>query len=210
MNRKWANLLTILAVVGLSGCASMSAEECMVSDWSAIGYEDGSRGFTSDRFTQHRKACAKHGVAADFQAYQQGRKQGLREFCQPGRGFTVGVNGGRYNGVCPAELESDFVEAYNAGYKLYSLRAAVNNANAAIHAKEGELKWAEDRIIAIGLELINSETTTEQRVLLLAELKETSERTGQLEAEIEQLVVERALAEQDLQYYEQSVVAYDY
>lgn len=210
MNRNWASLLMIFAFAGLGGCASMSADECMMSDWSAIGYEDGSRGYTSDRFGQHRKACAKHGVPADFQAYQQGREQGLQEYCQPGRGYTHGVNGGRYNGVCPANLEPEFVDAYNRGYKLYSLRAAVNNANSAIYARQNELDYAEERIVAIGIDLISEETTTEQRIALLAEMKELSERTGELEAEIEQLVDERARAEQELQYYEQTMAAEGY
>jgi hypothetical protein len=210
MNSKWASILTALLVAGLSGCASMSADECVFSDWSAIGYEDGARGYTTERFGYHRKACAKHGVSANFQAYQQGRDQGLQEFCQPGRGFDVGVNGGRYHGVCPVELEGEFVEAYNAGHKLYSLRAAVNSANAAIRTKQGELKYAEDRIVAIGIELISDETTTKQRIELLAELKDLSEHTGELESEIEYLIAERARAEQELQYYEQTVAAYRY
>lgn len=208
MNTKWLNVAAATLVLGLSGCASMSANECALSDWSAIGYEDGARGYSSDAFSQRRKACAKHGVSADFQAYQQGRSQGLREFCQPGRGFTYGENGGNYNGVCPAELEGEFVEAYNVGYKLYSLRAAVNNANSALYAAQSELEYAEKRIITIGLELVAEETTTEQRVLLLAELKDTTERKGELESEIDFLIAERARAEQELQYYEQTITAY--
>ena len=82
MGNKWTRLVLAAAVLGLGGCASMSADECATSNWSAVGYEDGSRGYTTERFGAHRKACAKHGVTADFQAYQQGREQGLVEFCQ--------------------------------------------------------------------------------------------------------------------------------
>ena len=188
----------------------MSENECLMSDWSAIGYEDGSRGYTSDRFSQHRKACAKHGVAADFQGYQRGREEGLREYCQPGRGFTVGSNGARYNGVCPAELEGEFVEAYNVGHKLYSLRSAVSSASAAIQSNRNELDYAEKRMTAIGVELIAEETSTDQRVALLAELKDLSERKGELESEIDHLIAEHARAEQELSYYEQTVAAYRY
>jgi hypothetical protein len=188
----------------------MSAEECLVSDWSAIGYEDGARGYTTDRFSQHRKACAKHGIAADFEAYKRGREEGLLEFCQPARGYTLGVNGGRYNGVCSADVEAEFVQAYNAGHRLYSLRAAVGSAESAIRAKQGELEYAEKRIVAIGVDLISTKTTTEQRVELLAEMKELSERTGQLESEIEFLIADKARAEQELQNYEQTVAAQSY
>ena len=59
MNSMWAGLLTIGTLLFLSGCASMSSDECANSDWTAVGYEDGSRGYTSDQFSSRRKACAK-------------------------------------------------------------------------------------------------------------------------------------------------------
>ena len=71
MKFKWTGLVTIIIAMGMSGCASMSADECAVSDWNAIGYEDGAQGYTADRLGNHRKACAKHGVAPDLQAYQE-------------------------------------------------------------------------------------------------------------------------------------------
>ena len=145
MNSK-LNLIWLTIVIGsLSGCATMSSDECMASDWSAIGYEDGSRGFATNRFGQHRKACAKHGVTPDFSAYQNGRDQGLVEFCQPHRGFSVGSN-------------------------------------------------------------IAAETTTEQRVILLADMKNLAERTGKLEAEIKELYDVRARNQVELEHY-QLVVA---
>jgi len=207
---KWASICLALVFAGLSGCASMNADECAASDWSAIGYEDGSRGYTADRFGGHRKACAKHGITADFQAYQVGREQGLVDFCQPGRGFSYGANGGQYNGVCAADMESEFLDAYHAGHKLYTLRANVNSANSRLYALESELENAKNRIVAAELLLINSETTTDERVALLVELKELSERKGKLKSEIKQVVADLARFEQDLQYYEQTVAAHGY
>ena len=210
MNSKFLNIVLVLALAGLSGCASMSAEECQVLDWETIGFEDGSRGYTADRVGSHRKACAKHGVAADLAAYQRGHAQGIETFCQPGRGFNFGVNGGGYRGVCPAHLEQEFLEAYSAGHKLYSLRSSLNTANSLIHSKEVEKDNAEKRIVAAQFELIDDETTSEQRVNLLLELKNLAERIGELDVEIEQLIVDRARIEQELQYYEATLTAYGY
>ena len=210
MGGKWKMSFIAIFVMGLSGCASMNADECASSDWFAIGHEDGSRGYTSDRLGNYRKACAKHGVSPDFQAYQSGRDQGLIEFCQPGRGFNYGVNGGQYRGVCSAEMEVGFLEAYRAGQRLHTLRAYVSTANSQIYNKENELDLAEKRATATGLALVSGETTTEGRVLLLVELKDLSEQIGQLESEIKSLIVDRARYEQDLQHYEQTVAAYGY
>jgi len=207
---KRTSILLSLLVIGLAGCATMSSDECATSDWTAVGYEDGSRGYTSERFSKHRKACAKHGVTADFQAYQQGRSQGLVEFCQPGRGFNLGANGGQYNGVCSVELEADFLDAYRVGQQLYKLRSNVSSANSQINYKKHELEDIDDQISHNEALLIGDQTTTEDRVLLLAELKQLSERTGELEIEIEVLIADRARHEQDLEHYEQNVAAYGY
>ena len=210
MNSKSGVILLTIIVAGMSGCATMSSDECMTSDWSAIGYEDGARGYTTDRLASHRKACAKHGVTPDFAAYQSGRDQGLVEYCQPNRGFNVGSNGGRYNGVCSVNLEADFLDAYNAGYHLYSLRSQVNRANSSINSKEHELEEIEDAVLQNGLDIIAKETTQEERILLLADMKDMAERTGQLEAEIKDLYEVRAHARAELEQYQMVVVDLGY
>ncbi len=206
MNSKFSLLLLIVVIAGLGGCASMSGDECMTSDWSAIGYEDGARGYTIDHLSKHRKACAKHGVTPDFSAYQSGRDQGLVEYCQPGRGFNVGVNGGSYNGVCNINQEAGFLDAYNAGYHLYSLRSRVNRATSSINYKERELDEIEKDAALNAAALISNDTTQEQRIVLLVELKNLAERTGTLEAEIKELHDVRARAQVELDHY-QVVVA---
>lgn len=210
MDSKARTLLLAVVTVAISGCATMSGDECATSDWSAVGYEDGSRGYTTERFGDHRKACAKHGITADFQAYQNGRQQGLVEYCQPSRGFNLGASGGNYNGVCSANREFEFLDAYRVGQQLYTLRSNVNTANSLIYAKEHEIEDIEQTMRAKEALLISSETTTEDRVLLLADLKRLSERTGELEAEIEMLIADRARFEQELQHYEQTVAAHGY
>ena len=54
MNINWKLCAAGAAIALLSGCASMSSEECLATDWSAVGYEDGARGYTSERFGAHR------------------------------------------------------------------------------------------------------------------------------------------------------------
>ena len=202
--------LTALAIAALGGCATMSGDECLTSDWEAIGYEDGARGYTMDYLGERRKACAKHGVTPDFAAYKSGRKQGLGEYCQPGRGFNIGASGGRYNGVCGAHREADFLDAYNAGYHLYTLRSNVNRATNAINARERELDRIREDMSAKEAALISDETTAEERVVLLLDLKDMSERTGELEAEIRDLYDERARHQVELENYQVGLMDYGY
>lgn len=210
MNTKWAGILALTGLLGLSGCASMSGDECVTSDWQTIGFEDGSRGYGADRLGEHRKACAKHGVTPDLQAYRTGREEGLRDFCQPARGFNLGTRGSHYNGVCPAESEVDFLDAYRAGYHLYELHANVNSANYQINAKQKELENIKVEIRDKEALLIATETTTQDRILILADLKDLSERTGQLETEIMIHVDDRARHEEQLANYQASVANFGY
>ncbi len=211
MNSSKLNLVWIALVFGgLAGCATMSSDECLTVDWTTIGYEDGVRGYAADRIGKHRKACAKHGVTPDFAAYQSGRDQGLVEYCQPSRGFNIGSSGGRYNGVCSVDLEADFLDAYNAGYHLYTLKSNVNRENSAIHSKEHELGQIDEEILEKELALISDATTTEERIALLLDLKALSERTGQLEAEIRQHYEDRAHYQVELDHYRVTVAEYGY
>ena len=206
MKTKWNVIGATILVLAMSGCASMSDEECLATDWSAVGYEDGARGYTAERFSSHRKACAKHGITADFGAWQAGREQGLVEYCQPGRGYDIGVSGGRYYGVCSPDLEADFLDAYNAGHQLHTLRSNVSRASSAIYAREQELENVQDEIRDTEAALIAPETTVEDRILLLADLKELSARTGELEVEIQVLYEERAHYMAELGNYQARVV----
>ena len=193
--------LLVLALA-VSGCASMSADECVASDWYTIGFEDGSRGYTAARLGDHRKACAKHGIAPDFTAYRAGHEEGLRDFCKPSRGFRLGSGGGNYSGACSAELEPAFLDAYKSGYHLYNLRTQVDSVNRQIGARENELEATKAQIRDTEAALISRDTPTEERVLLLADLKELSERTGTLQAEIDLLYEDRVRHEIELASYE--------
>jgi hypothetical protein len=210
MNVKLKVIGAALVALVMSGCASMSSDECLMADWNAIGYEDGARGYTTERFANHRKACANHGVTPSFSDYQAGREKGLVEYCQPGRGFNVGASGGRYYGVCSVNLEPDFLDAYNVGRHLYTLRANVNSASSQISSKENELKRVAEEIREKEAALIASETTIEQRILILADLKDLAERTGTLETEIEHLYEDRARYRVELENYQASIVDFGY
>ena len=189
------------AMLLTAGCASMSGDECVTGDWHAIGFEDGSRGYAADRVGDHRRACAKHGVAPDFAAWRAGHEEGLRVFCQPARGFSLGSNGGTYNGACAPDLEPAFVDAWRTGAHLHELRTNVEATNRAIDTRERELEETRERIRETEAEIVAPRVPAEERILLLADLKELARKAGELEADIENLVAERARREERLASY---------
>jgi hypothetical protein len=183
----------------------MSQQECLVSDWRTVGFEDGVRGATADSIGRYRKTCAKHGVAPDFEAYQAGRAEGLRSFCQPGNGFDLGARGGSYRGICPADLEPEFVASFQDGRVLYELESGVRSADQMIASRNRELDDLAKALRDTEATLIADGTSAEERVLLVLDIKALSERMGAVENEILDLERDRAVRAQELAQYRQTL-----
>ncbi len=120
-------LLLGLLVMGLSGCASLSEEECKVADWQDIGRRDGEKGEKTDRFYNHVKACSEYGIKPDRNLYNQGRETGLKAYCTPDNGRRMGESGRSYGRVCPKGLERGFLAQYKIGKKIYGLKSEIRS-----------------------------------------------------------------------------------
>lgn len=202
-------VLVLLALLAMQGCATMSQEECETGDWYAIGYEDGAQGRNAERIGKYRKSCAEHNITPDLGAYQDGRKEGLREFCQPQTGFAAGRRGYSYSGICPADLEPAFVAAYQEGRHLYSLRTQVNDTTRRLALRKDELHELEEDMVHVAADLIDDETTNEERAILLLDAKNMAHRRGELEYEILNLERDQAVFQDRLANYEHSL-GYNY
>jgi hypothetical protein len=178
MNRLGMIVVALVAGVAGAGCASMSAQECVTADWRAVGFEDGVRGHTADAVARHRKACAKAGVTADQQAYEAGRQAGLEEFCRPARG------------VCPVELERDFLRAYEDGRRFYDLERGVRDTEQALNRIERELQVARDELVAGEERLIEGGGTSAERARIVEANRDIATQIGQMENERANLLVE--------------------
>lgn len=134
----------LMAVCGglalLSGCATMTANECLGGNWSRIGYQDGTDGYPVSRLGDHERACAAHGVGVDARAYLEAREQGLEEYCTPSRGYYVGSNGRNYAGVCPAWNEAGFLAGYADGRVVHEAQRDVSQARSDIQTLENRIR----------------------------------------------------------------------
>ncbi len=197
--------VTLMSMLALAvvGCATMSEDECRTADWRMIGYEDGAAGASATALGSRREACAEHGVVPDLDAYRAGREEGLREFCQPRNGYNLGARGAQYGGVCPADLEPAFAEAYDRGRELHGYTSRVARADSAVAAKKRELDALDEKLKDSEALLISEDATKEQRAQALLDIKDYAQKKGSLEAELGQLERERALAAQDLEDYRQ-------
>ena len=153
----------IAASTLLGSCATMSEEECLAGDWGGRGFADGSAGYAQSRLGEHAEACTKHGVTPDDSAYRAGWAQGVLRYCTLPNGFAQGRNGSAYNGVCPADLEADFLPAYRDGQLVHSAEEAVSSARSSVDSLRHRLGELDDKIEAKQGELRAQGLSDEQR-----------------------------------------------
>ena len=197
--------LTIIFLLALGGCAGMDAEECRTADWRAIGYEDGVQGQSAAYFGTRRKACAEHGVTADFDAYLAGRAAGVAHFCRPQNGYHLGVQGQPYAGVCPAELEPAFLAAHGDGYGLYERSATLERIRKRLYHSRERAKSIEHRLAASTALLMAPDLVTAERATVVVELKQLSEERINLARSIDRLEHDYDAAELDYENFRRHV-----
>jgi hypothetical protein len=190
----------LLPVSMLAACAGgMSREECEVVDWRAVGYEDGIKGWSQARIGDHRKACAKHGVGLDLDAYRGGWREGVESYCGAGNGYRLGRTGKRYSGMCPAELEPAFLDAFRDGRELYDQEAEVRRLTRRLDSTHKRLAAIDVEMRDAGLELVAPGIPTERRVVLLDDLRKLGDERAAARSEIPALEAELEYQQQQLE-----------
>lgn len=137
-----ASRLCGLLCIVLSGCATMTADECRVANWADVGLRDGLSGAALAKLDDRAKDCAEAKVAVDTARYVQGRDQGLAQFCRIENAVPLGLNGKGYNGVCPVAIDGEFRRRFRLGRDVYDARTALNSLEGNINNAEERLRTA--------------------------------------------------------------------
>ena len=124
---KKTSIITLIsfAIAYLTGCATMSVEECKIADWESVGYKDGKAGQDKDYLLKHQKSCAKADIAPNKQAWETGRQQGLMQYCTADNAFALGKAGSHLNPVCPSQSLSQLQAANENGLMIYRLQRQI-------------------------------------------------------------------------------------
>ncbi len=191
-------LIVTASIAILGGCASMNQSQCLQADWRMIGAEDGSRGLASNTIGNYRGACAKHGITPDLAQYRLGYQEGLASFCTEYMGYTKGRGGYNYVGVCPGDLEPDFLAGYRAGKEIYRVDREVRQMRSTIAHNVAAMDENE-RLINQKLALIvDSDIPELERVKALVDIKDLQKMQVELEGANVMLADELAVMEREL------------
>lgn len=186
------------AALILCGCATLSADECQAADWRMIGYEDGVDGKDPSVVSRHRQACAKVGITPDLDAYRRGRGEGIRIFCESGNAYRLGREGYAYAGVCPPDMEREFLAAHAEGMAIFNLESDVQSVAGEIARVDYAIEDAERRIAAAHDTLDEKELTRERRQRIREDIEILSRDVGRMEAERDQLMIELGVRQERL------------
>lgn len=191
----------------LAGCAGMSEQACLSSDWRTVGFQDGTLGRPVGTIGSYSKACAEHGVAPDLDAYRAGHAEGVAIYCRASNGFEVGHSGAPYQGVCPASMEQAFVDEYDAGRHLYELESAVRSIDNQIASNLRTQERIKKELTGIAAQMISADTTAEQRIVLVSRTAELGKRYGELSSQNDALKQERVGHAAELAEYQQTLAS---
>ncbi|WP_299186571.1 DUF2799 domain-containing protein [uncultured Psychrobacter sp.] len=111
------------SVLALSGCATtkkLTPQQCQTSNWQEVGYADGIRGRSGAYFGHYTNQCASvNGAMPNRIQWEQGRKQGLKNYCTELNAYKLGREGYDWQPVCPLEGIEKLEEAYSQGRYYY-------------------------------------------------------------------------------------------
>ena len=115
--------LMAAALLMLSGCAttqSLTPQQCQTSNWQEVGYADGLRGRSGAHFVQYTNTCANIiGAMPNRILWEQGRQQGLKNYCTELNAYKLGREGYDWQPVCPLAGIDKLEEAYSQGRYYY-------------------------------------------------------------------------------------------
>ncbi len=165
-------LIAAFSFVLLSGCASLSKDECITGDWQGIGYRDGLQGKAEAFIAEHQSACSEYKITVDLALYQQGRERGLNTYCKADNGYRLGRSGAEYGYVCPKQGEQAFLQAYHAGREIYLQEKEVKEIEQQISRQLREVTQLKDKIDLTEKKLVSDGLSRHERQNLLQELRE--------------------------------------
>ena len=197
-------MLLLSAVI--SGCATMTADECKYADWREIGLSDGLIGRPFAYFGQRVNDCAKTGAHVDTDIYMEGRRLGLQNYCRLENAAPLGLSGQNYSGVCPAALDIDFRYRYQTGYAVFVLRNKIiglNFLSMLVHRRMSETDKEENKLLKVADDKLSKESDKDNDRRRIH--KDFEDRHYRLSQELADLDGEMHRTREDLQRAELSL-----
>lgn len=138
-----------VGLMAVSGCATITQDECREGDWAGIGQRDGADGHAPSRIEEHARACSNFGITPEPIAYRSGWDSGVLIWCTPENGFATGRRNESYHGLCPASVAAAFLDARRVGERLGAAERRVASAEQRVRSLESEREQLRSRMESV-------------------------------------------------------------
>lgn len=165
-----------LCYLSITSCATLSKQECLQGNWQAIGYKDGTAGRYPTYISNHQKACAKANIIANQPLWEQGRKQGLKQYCTQPNAFQLGTRGINLNKVCPANVTAKLQSINQTGLNQFKIANTIKKDEQKIKDYQSQLKKLKEG------DMLNFKTEKEARIYMLS----IADKINNLEQQVNQ------------------------
>lgn len=136
-------IFIVILLIIISGCTSLSENECHQGNWQALGYNHGQQGYTLTEGSEIILSCHEFGIHPNMEAYKESYQKGLATFCVPENGFTQGLDGKAYNGICQSK---PFRKAWEEGHDRYLINARIEEVEQRIEDIYQQLKTIKNKL----------------------------------------------------------------
>lgn len=131
----------LMSAVLLSGCATMSEEQCRGANWAALGQSDARDGDMPEFGADRVKSCTEKGIPGNFAEWKRGWEIGRREVCTPGNAISWAQRSSDYKpGFCPPDLEPAFLSIYAPARERYVFEKRIRDLQFQIDEKSRRLE----------------------------------------------------------------------
>ncbi|HIF9389428.1 TPA: DUF2799 domain-containing protein [Photobacterium damselae] len=179
----------------------MNENECRTANWYSLDYTDGMNGSDmANSLSNRSSACAEYNVAVNFNQYKSGYEQGVVAFCTESNGYYVASNGYNYRGICPKNLENQFLKGYQQGRKLNQLRQQASEIKDQLDQAEFDNNYQQSEIKRLKNKLIYDELTPRKRQNILQQLEQFQDN----QSNIDHLQLEYTKAKQQIEDFKRS------
>ena len=145
-NRAHGSVALIALLFSVAACSQLSEEECLYMSWQARGVMEGIKGTPANKINEYQRVCDKFSIQVDYQSYEAGRQEGVKQYCTVMNGFNVGLSGNVYQDACTVDIEQMFLDGYTPGRMMYLAVANLDHAKANVNSASSTIANSESHI----------------------------------------------------------------
>lgn len=116
--------LIYILIFLLTGCSSLSKEDCSNKNWFNLGKSDAISGEVEPKIDDYRRDCSEYGLQIRSMDYLKGYEVGLKKYCTYHNGLSRGEDGEDSHSLCE-EANPEYKKGYLTGLREFKKKESI-------------------------------------------------------------------------------------